>query len=370
MKLNDDYEDLDINRAKSVSAASVMGILFIVTVLGIVIAINAAKTKKPKTSVSSVSTFDSVEETTATSFAQTFSDDNVTVSDLDFYEMYPKDDSVASAMTSEEFEEEKAVSELDETNDGKHTKIVWQDGTEEWIAINPYLQKHDYDLTNLISRSGHMEYYDDGKVVSKFGIDVSQENDYIDYNKVAKAGADFVMIRVGARGYQTGNLTIDEYFTDNIKRANDAGLKVGVYFISQAVDEEEAEEEAELVLDEIEDFDVDYPVCFMMQYTDNEFSRVEAVDRSQKTMIARAFLNRIKEDGYKTMLYGSKLWLLKYVDLTRLLSDYDIWLSQPEEVLPDFPYKFAMWQYNKSGQIDGVKGNVNFNVALTDFSLK
>ncbi len=371
MRLNDEYDDYNTSRGKSVSVAGIISILAIVTILGIVLLKNTSAKKGANTSASTspVSEVSSV-GTSVSSFASAYKDSNITVSDLDFYDMYPKEEpEVASAMTSDE-KEELEKENVDESEDGKHTKIVWQDGTEEWVAISPYLPTHDYDFTNLINRSGIMEYWENDKVTSYFGVDISKDNDYIDFNKVAKAGVSFVMIRVGARGYQTGQLSIDEYFTDNIKRATDAGLKVGVYFISQAINEEEALEEAMLVTSCIENYDVDYPICYVMQLTENEVSRVEILNRQDKTIIARTFLNYIKESGYKPMLYGSKLWLLKYVELSKLIGDFDIWLGEPSMDIPDFPYKFAMWQYNSVGSVDGIKGPVNLNISFTDFSLK
>lgn len=369
MKLND-YDDYNsVNKGFNISVAGVICILAMLTVIGIVLAMNKSKTKT-KTSVSSSAISAETEEisVSASSYASILGNETH-VSDLDFYDMYPKDTTVASALTSEELIEEEQEAEVDETTDGKHTKIVWQDGSEEWVAINPYLQTHDYDFTNLINRSGEMEYYENGKVTSTLGIDISKDNDYIDFYKLAKTGVSFVMIRLGARGYQTGQLIMDDYFLDNIKRANDAGLKIGIYFMSQAITELEAEEEADLVIENLRDYELTYPVCYVMQYTENETSRVEILDKTEKTAIAMRFMDRIKAAGYKPMIYGTKLWLIKYLDLTKIVSHYDIWLSQFEN-LPDFPYKFAMWQYTNNGTADGVKGAVNYNVCFTDFSIK
>lgn len=370
MKLND-YDDYNSdNKRSNVSVIGIISILAMITILSVVIASNSSKKHKPATSsISSTVTVSEEASVSATSYAE-FLGSETHVSDLDFYNMYPKDSEVASEMTSEEIEKETQVEEVDESTDGKHTMITWQDGSTEWVAINPYLKTHNYDFTNLINRSGHMEYYENGNVTSSFGVDISKDNDYIDFYKLAKAGADFVMIRLGARGYQTGQLVIDDYFVDNLKRATDAGLDIGIYFVSQAISEDEALEEADLVIENLSDYDIDYPICYVMQYTNNESSRVEILDKNEKTDIAIAFMDRISARGYVPMIYGTKLWLIKYLDLTKIVSHYDIWLSQPEESLPDFPYKFSMWQYNNSGVIDGIKGTVNFNVALTDFTLK
>ena len=156
--------------------------------------------------------------------------------DLDFWDMYPEPTASPTPEPTEEPEKEAP----DPSTDGKHTLVQYADGEEEWVLISPYLPKHEYDFTKLVCQSDLMKYYENGKQTSYVGIDISKYQDYVDFVKVKKAGIDFVMIRVGARGYSSGQLVLDEYFSDNIKRATDAGLDVGVYFYSQAITKEEA----------------------------------------------------------------------------------------------------------------------------------
>lgn len=282
--------------------------------------------------------------------------------DFDFWDMYPQ----ATPEPVVETTPEPVV--LPPSEDGKHTKIINDNGEEEWVKINNKIEKHQYDFTNLASQSQLMKYYKDGKACSFVGVDVSKYQEYIDFNKVKKAGIDFCMIRVGARGYGTGQLVVDEYFEDNINNALDAGLDVGVYFFSQAITEEEAMEEANLVIEKIKDYDITYPVAFDMEYIENDTSRVEQLDKSQKTAVTRAFLDTIRNAGYTPMVYGKKEWLIQKVELV-LLSEYDIWLSQYEDI-PDYPYKFSMWQYSNKGTVDGISGKVDLNISFIDFSEK
>ena len=177
-----------------------------------------------------------------------------------------------------------------------------------------------------------------------------------------------MMLRVGARGYSSGQLVLDDYFLDNIKRASDAELEIGVYFFSQAVTEAEAIEEANLVLEQIQDYTVRYPIAFDMEYVDNDTSRVEGVSRADKTTIARAFLDTVKAAGYEPMIYGDKQWLIKQIDLSKL-TEYDIWLSQLEDI-PDYPYQFSMWQYDRQASIDGISGYANLDISFIDYSEK
>ena len=282
--------------------------------------------------------------------------------DFDFWDMYPQ----ATPEPVVETTLEPVV--LPPSEDGKHTKIINDNGEEEWVKINNKIEKHQYDFTNLASQSQLMKYYKDGKACSFVGVDVSKYQEYIDFNKVKKAGIDFCMIRVGARGYGTGQLVVDEYFEDNINNALDAGLDVGVYFFSQAITEEEAMEEANLVIEKIKDYDITYPVAFDMEYIENDTSRVEQLDKSQKTAVTRAFLDTIRNAGYTPMVYGKKEWLIQKLDLV-LLSEYDIWLAQYEDI-PDYPYKFSMWQYSNKGTVDGISGKVDLNISFIDFSEK
>ncbi len=284
--------------------------------------------------------------------------------DLDFWDMYPEP--TASPTPEPTAEPEKEAP--DPATDGKHTLVQYADGEEEWVLISPYLPKHEYDFTKLVCQSDLMKYYENGKQTSYVGVDISKYQDYVDFVKVKKAGIDFVMIRVGARGYGSGQLILDEYFSDNIKRATDAGLDVGVYFYSQAINKEEAIEEANMVIENLGDYQLAYPVAYDMELVENDTARTENLTRAEKTDIAKAFLDTIAATGRKTMIYGNKEWLIKEIDMSKLTA-YDVWLSQPADI-PDYPYKFSMWQYDFEGSVDGIVGYVNMNISFINFAEK
>ena len=262
--------------------------------------------------------------------------------------------------------ESPETDENDPSKDGKHTKVILRDGTEEWVTISQYLPKNDYDYTNLVSKNDRMEYYIDGKKVSYLGVDISKYQDYIDFNKVKKNGIDFVMIRLGARGYGTGQITIDDYFFDNLKRATDAGLKVGVYFSSHAINTDEVIEEAETVIDSIGEYRLDYPIAFDMGFVDNDTARIEGLSNNERTEIAKTFLDYVSGEGYTGCIYGTKEWFIKEIEMSKLTA-YDFWLAQ-EEDLPDYPYKFSIWQYSRKGTLDGISGYVNLNISFVDYT--
>lgn len=290
--------------------------------------------------------------------------------ELDFWDLYPsgEEQDVGNEQLEDTPLENQNETEEDPSTDGKHTLVTLRDGAEEWVLITQHLPKSDYDYTNLVCKDNRMEYYTDGKCVSFLGIDISKYQDYIDFNKVKKAGVDFVMIRVGARGYGTGQITIDDYFYDNIKRATDAGLKVGLYFVSQAINTDEAMEEAQTVLDAIGEYRIDYPIVLNMGFANNDTARIEGLTVDEKTSLSKTFLDMISAQGYTGMVYGDKEWLIKEIDLSKLTA-YDFWLAQ-ESDLPDYPYKFSMWQYSKKGNVDGISGYVNLNISFVDYSEK
>lgn len=290
---------------------------------------------------------------------------NLHPEDLDFWDKFPPREE-ETPKPSEPVVQEKV--ENDPAADGKHTMVVNRKGEEEWVLISPYLPKHEYDFTRLVCQSDLMKYYENGKQVSYVGVDVSKDQDYIDFGKVRKAGINFVMIRVGARGYGTGQLIVDEYFAENMKRAADAGLDVGVYFSSQAITEEEAIEEANLVLESLGEYTVSYPVAFDMEFVPNDTARIDALSKSERTNIAKAFLDTVEAAGYKTILYGNKEWLIKEIDMSKLTA-YDVWLAQAADI-PDYPYKFSMWQYSTQGSVDGIAGPVNLNISFIDYAEK
>ena len=366
MRLPEEFEEQ--NNGKPVVYMFAGVCVFIVLLFAVMIWINIEPKKTTeqlntdKTNAGTVQTGDNTGDTEAKS--------DLVSDDLDFWEMYPndEDDEDEDDEDEEEIKESDKKDENDPSTDGKHTKLTYADGTEEWVLINQQLPKNTYDYTKLVSQSGVMKYYVDGTKTSYFGLDISKTQGFIDYNKLVKAGVDFVMLRVGARGYGTGQLVLDEYYVDNIKGATDASLHVGLYFSSQAITKEEAVEEANMVISQIGEYKIDYPIVFEMQTILNDTSRTGSLTKEARTDIAIAFLDTIKAAGYIPMFRGDKEWLLTKVDLSKLTS-YDVWLSE-EGDLPDYPYQFSMWQYNKSGTVDGIVGNVSLNVSFIDYTEK
>lgn len=179
--------------------------------------------------------------------------------DLDFWDDYPdksnyanNDSNAVSVDNLFESASENEVEEDDPSSDGRHTLITYKDGKEEWVEINPYVKLNDYDYNNLVFKSPFMKYYIANRNESYIGVDLSKTNEYVDFKAMKKAGVSFVMLRLGQRGYESGELSLDDNFIDNFTRAKEAGLDIGLYFYSQAVNKDEAVDEAEFVINTIE----------------------------------------------------------------------------------------------------------------------
>jgi GH25 family lysozyme M1 (1,4-beta-N-acetylmuramidase) len=318
--------------------------------------------------------------------------------DLDFWDMYPVDgEGDAAAMTEtdagsaedagdagdatdtkkkstyaekaeQDRQEQEEEAQNDPSTDGKHTLVTNTDGTEEWVLLNPYLTKNTYDFTKLEDKAGLRRYMENGKKISYIGADISKHTGEVNFTGLKAAGVDYVMIRLGSRGYSTGQITLDENFQQNIEGAIEAGMDVGVYFYSQAVTQDEAVQEANFVVQNLEPYraNVKYPVAFDMELVSNDKSRVEGLSRDDKTTVTISFLETIKAAGYIPMLYGDKEWLIKEVDMTKL-QNYDVWLSQEEDI-PDYPYLYTMWQYSTDGVVNGINGNADLNLCFVSYS--
>jgi len=220
------------------------------------------------------------------------------------------------------------------------------------------LQGHSFDWNNL-KFDDPTRHYSDENFETVLGIDVSYHQGEIDWQKVKNSSVGFAMIRVGYRGYETGKIVEDSCFIKNVQGALDADLKVGFYFFSQAITEEEAREEANFVLDRIENIQVDYPIVFDMEIA-SENDRIATISMKEKTRIAKAFCEEIKKNGYEPMIYGSTSWLINRILLDEV-SEYPIWVAE-YSTTPSFPHSFQMWQYTKNGSVDGIEGDVDMNL--------
>ena len=208
------------------------------------------------------------------------------------------------------------------------------------------------------------------------GIDVSEFQGNIEWKAVADSGIDFAMIRVGYRGMKNGEIKEDACAKYNLQEASKNGLKIGAYFFSTAVTEEEAKEEAEWTKNLLSGYPVTYPVAYNCEGFQNPSSRQFELSVEERTKLADAFLKSIEEGSYTGMFYAAKnelddnnLWNADDLSL-----NYRIWVAQysdqtwPEKTKSDYTGDHVMWQYTNQGKLDGIKGAVDFNVAYFGYS--
>ena len=230
------------------------------------------------------------------------------------------------------------------------------------MEVNPDVVPNPYEKKAFLHNGNGMSYGDEGYDY-RLGIDVSHYQGEIDWEKVKASGIEFVFIRLGFRGYgQDGTLKLDTNFEKNIQGARAAGLDVGVYFFAQAINEKEAAEEAEFVLENLLEYDLQMPVVYDPESILHEEARTDHVTGEQFTKNTKAFCESIEEAGYDAMIYCNMLWQAFELDLEEL-SDYPIWYADYEEY-PQTPYHFEIWQYSNEGTVDGILGNVDLNIQM------
>jgi len=224
------------------------------------------------------------------------------------------------------------------------------------------------------SRSKEMYIYSN----VSFGIDVSKHQGRIEWSSVKKDGISFAFIRAGNRGYGTGLVVEDPTFEYNVVNAHNNNIKIGTYFFSQAINEREAEEEAQRVINMITLNPnilgkVTLPIAFDTEYSHEVHDgRADYLSKNDRTKVARAFINYLRDRGYSTMIYASKSFLYNNLDMNSL-SDVDVWLAHyttttnPMEHPSDYTGIYKVWQYTSKGRVSGIQGNVDLDVSYENY---
>lgn len=241
--------------------------------------------------------------------------------------------------------------------------VVASSGKYHFIPINPNMKKHSYVTEELAFLSdGSLEYIKDGQVISHKGIDVSKHQGEIDWAKVAADGVEFAFIRVGNRGYGTGAIVEDAQFEANIKGALSNGIQVGVYFFSQAINEEEAMDEANFVLEKIAPYKVQCPIVIDVEKVADSEARMNQISLEQRTSNTLVFLETVEAAGYEVMLYHNMEMGTLMLDMEQL-EDYSKWFAYYNKEIY-YPYAFDVWQYSDKGKVDGIAGDVDLNISF------
>lgn len=231
------------------------------------------------------------------------------------------------------------------------------------VEINPNVEKHDYKDEAFVHNGDRLSYEGDSNYTYRLGVDVSEHQGYVDWQALKDSGFEFAFIRLGYRGYgQEGRICLDREFHRNIQNAQAAGFDVGVYFFAQAVNEEEALEEANFVLQNLEGYTLQLPVVYDPESILDDEARTDNVSGEQFTKNTEVFCSAVADAGYDPMIYANMLWEAFELDLEEL-SEYPLWYADYEPA-PQTPYHFRFWQYTNQGQVPGITGNTDLNIEM------
>lgn len=224
----------------------------------------------------------------------------------------------------------------------------------------------EYSLTdkNLVKT-----FYDmNNNKLYHFGIDVSEFQGTIDWTKVKNTKVEFAILRCGYRGYTQGKIYIDDTFKYNMENAIKAGIPVGVYFFTEAINEKEGIEEANFVLNLIKGYNVTYPIIVDTESVGGS-GRADKISKAKRTEAINGFCTTIKEAGYTPMIYANARWFTTHLDLIKL-TGYEKWVAHYTTFnnITDYDGDYSMWQYTSSGKISGISGRVDMNISFKDYS--
>lgn len=278
--------------------------------------------------------------------------------------VYAAEESIASSELSNDLQ----VSKPEYATGNMEADSLLEPVTEDDPEYHKYLENNDpYGIMTMSALWGadSLTHQNRFSGISKvYGIDVSYYQGNIDWKKVKNSGVEFVIIRVGYRGYgSAGTLVEDPRFKTYLDEATKAGLKVGVYFYTQAITTAEAQEEAKFVLDRIKGYSLQMPVYYDIESVDYDTGRLDSagLSKAQKTALCTAFCDTIIKSGYSAGVYANYTWLNYYIDGAGLGRKYPIWLAHYTSNT-NYDQRMDMWQYSGSGTVSGISAYTDVNV--------
>ncbi len=236
-----------------------------------------------------------------------------------------------------------------------------------FYPIDPELKPNTFKSANVRKRdTGEWQYVDENEqVISHKGIDVSSHQGEIDWKKVAGDGVEFAIIRAFYRGYETGKLVEDKQFAANISGALMNNLSVGVYAFTQAVTEKEVEEEVRYMTELLRPYKMTGPVVVDVEPAADGTGRMDRLKKEERTELVKIYCERLKEAGFRPMIYFNIETALKLLDLKQL-EDYEKWFAVYDSAMY-YPYEYTMWQYKETGTVNGIKDGVDMDIILEMF---
>ena len=244
--------------------------------------------------------------------------------------------------------------------------IVVSQGQFNFVDINKDLKLTELDPTCFYTNvDGIMEYSVDGQVLSYKGIDVSSYQGDINWESVAADGVDFAIIRTTLRGYGTGRLVEDETFDDNIQGAMAAGIHVGAYVFSQAINEEEVIEEAQSAIDKLSPYVTGVPIVIDVERISGGDGRMDDLTPAERTDLILKFCEVVSNAGYKPYIYYNTEMSILYVDIARLEGIPKWYASYSSDFF--YPYDIDILQYSATGRVAGISGDVDMDICFRPF---
>lgn len=297
-----------------------------------------------------------------------YEENKLRAEDLDIWNMYPdrgrasKTDNTPKPSESEAPTDDPSASgSPDPSASPESTASPSPDGLIEGVKPN------NLDYTNIKVIDDKMTYSVDGNKISKLGVDISEDSGVVDFGMLKNNGIDFVMIKVGSRGYDSGVINEDANFERNIKAASENGLGIGLYFCSRAVTVNEASDEAKYCMAMSENYLVDYPIAYVYEGEVFDTARTDILTKEDLTKLADAFLSTVKNNGHTPAIYGNGDFILNSVEADKLLKNYDVWLYDTN-LMTEYPYQFKLWKYKNSVMIPGMEKPGAYTVSFVDYS--
>ena len=389
---NDDEDEFDkANRSFSLPVVlTIAGVsVAILVILLVVLASN--KTSSGKNNLKNTQMMNSTEETAQTTsegddysyegkdYETLYADNKLRAEDLDIWDMYDHDrlysDTAGEDGSSGDGSSGNGETPLNPDDPNASPKPDGSPSPEMSPSPSPSpentliegVKENSLIYSNLQIVDNKMSYSYNGVKISHLGVMISADSGIVDFSTLKSNGVDFVMIKVGGRGYESGVMDLDANFLQNIKAANDEGLDVGVYFCSRAITETEAREEADYVVSQIREYKVKYPVAYVFEGQRMDKSRTDDISPEDMTKLADEFLTEIKLQGYDPVFYGSEDMILNTFEPEKLLKRYDVFLND-QSLVSEYPYEFMMWRYSANQVIPGVEKTADYVISFVDYS--
>ncbi len=237
-------------------------------------------------------------------------------------------------------------------------EYIYTDGWQNIKGKNYYFE-NSQAVTGWKNIDGVQYYFNaDGSQGSSLVIDVSTYNGDIDWYKVKASGINYAMIRVGYRGYETAKLVLDKRFHNNMSQAAAAGVKVGAYIVTQAVNTAEAVEEASFIVSACRGYNVSLPLAIDVESAGNGSGRGDKISSAERTAVINAFAQTVSSSGYTAMLYANKDWMNNRIYAGNV--SCSVWLAQYRSSCT-YTGPFAMWQFTDKSRVDGISGDVDMS---------